>query len=138
MALLIAMLMPPSLAGAEASQGKSGKAKEKSKQEAQGPRADDGPEFSVGFLLDFSTEEARRLAVRSELVGSKPLPPGIKKNLARGKPLPPGIAKQTLPDAYIELLPRDDDYVWRRAGADLVLIARTDGLVVEIAADVFR
>ena len=36
---------------------------------------------------------------------SKPLPPGIAKNLARGKPLPPGIAKQQLPGDLIRRLP---------------------------------
>ena len=36
---------------------------------------------------------------------SKPLPPGIAKNLARGKPLPPGIAKQQLPSDLVRLLP---------------------------------
>lgn len=113
--------------------------KEKSKHERAGERhSRDEPEFSVEFLLRFTTAEARRLAVRQELTGMKPLPPGIRKNLARGKPLPPGIAKRTLPDAYIESLPSDDDYLWRRAGTDLVLIARKDGLVVEIAADVFE
>lgn len=36
---------------------------------------------------------------------SKPLPPGIAKNLARGKPLPPGIAKQQLPSDLMRQLP---------------------------------
>ena len=36
---------------------------------------------------------------------SKPLPPGIAKNLARGKPLPPGIAKQQLPTDLLRELP---------------------------------
>jgi hypothetical protein len=36
---------------------------------------------------------------------SKPLPPGIAKNLARGKPLPPGIAKQQLPGDLLRQLP---------------------------------
>jgi len=36
---------------------------------------------------------------------SKPLPPGIAKNLARGKPLPPGIAKQQLPGDLLRRLP---------------------------------
>jgi hypothetical protein len=36
---------------------------------------------------------------------SKPLPPGIAKNLTRGKPLPPGIAKQQLPGDLMRQLP---------------------------------
>lgn len=36
---------------------------------------------------------------------SKPLPPGIAKNLQRGKPLPPGIAKQQLPADLARRLP---------------------------------
>ena len=43
--------------------------------------------------------------------GSKPLPPGIAKNLERGKPLPPGIAKRSLPnDLLVRLPPVADGY----------------------------
>lgn len=136
-------LLPVGCAGLAAASARSGSpAKEKPKQhehgKARGQGKHDQPEFSVEFLLDFTTVEARKLAVRRELTGMKPLPPGIRKNLARGKPLPPGIAKQALPDTYVELLPAHEGYLWTRAGTDLVLIAKGDGFVVEIAADVFK
>ena len=62
---------------------------------------------------------------------SKPLPPGIAKNLARGKPLPPGIAKQQLPQDLVRLLPPV------QAGYERVYV---DGrvLLVDIATQVIH
>jgi hypothetical protein len=128
---------PVILSAVEPGQGKSGKTKGKAAKDS-GDQNQSEPEFSVEFLIYFTSAEARRLAIESELVGVKPLPPGIRKNLARGKPLPPGIARQTLPLAFVERLPAHEGYAWRRAGTDLVLIAASDGLIVEIAADVFE
>jgi Ni/Co efflux regulator RcnB len=60
---------------------------------------------------------------------SKPLPPGIAKNLSRGKPLPPGIAKQQLPSDLVQRLPPV------RAGYERVIV---DGrlLLVAVATQV--
>jgi len=60
---------------------------------------------------------------------SKPLPPGIAKNLSRGKPLPPGIAKQQLPNDLVQRLPPV------RAGYERVIV---DGrlLLVAVATQV--
>jgi len=62
---------------------------------------------------------------------SKPLPPGIAKNLARGKPLPPGIAKQQLPGDLMRQLPPV------RPGYERVVV---DGrvLLVEVATQVIH
>ena len=62
---------------------------------------------------------------------SKPLPPGIAKNLQRGKPLPPGIAKQQLPDDLVRRLPPVP------SGYERVIV---DGRVVlvEVATQVIR
>ena len=128
-------LLPLTLSGLEQSQGKGNR--DKGKPKAEKREKHDGPEFSVEFLLDFSTEAARRYAVESKLVGMKPLPPGIRKNLARGKPIPPGIAKRDIPAEFLKKLPAHKDYEWHMAGTDLLLVARTDHLIVEIAADVF-
>nr|BFD42509.1 anti-virulence regulator CigR family protein [Pseudomonas sp. FFPRI_1] len=65
------------------------------------------------------------------------LPPGIQKNLARGKPLPPGIAKK-LDSRLLGQLPRYEGYEWRQAGADLVLVAITSGLIYEVLNDVLH
>jgi len=60
---------------------------------------------------------------------SKPLPPGIAKNLARGKPLPPGIAKRGLPNELFDQLPPVAD------GFERVIVAGKI-LLVEIATQV--
>jgi hypothetical protein len=62
---------------------------------------------------------------------SKPLPPGIARNLERGKPLPPGIAKQQLPGDLSRQLPPVRD------GYERVVV---DGrvLLVEIATQVIH
>ncbi len=62
---------------------------------------------------------------------SKPLPPGIAKNLARGKPLPPGIAKQSLPGDLVRQLPPV------RGGYERVIV---DGrvLLVETATQIIH
>jgi hypothetical protein len=63
--------------------------------------------------------------------GSKPLPPGIAKNLERGKPLPPGIAKRSLPNDLLVRLPPVAD------GYERVVIAGKI-LLVEIATQVIH
>lgn len=131
-------LLPLTLSGLEQSQGKSKQDKGKGKAKAEKREQHEGHEFSLEFLLEFSTETARRYAVESHLVGSKPLPPGIRKNVARGKPIPPGIAKREIPAEFLKKLPAHEDYEWHMAGTDLLLVAKTDHLIVEIAADVFH
>jgi hypothetical protein len=71
------------------------------------------------------------------IVGAKPLPPGIQKNLARGKPLPPGIAKQTLPQALYARLPVVDGHDWIRIGTELVLVGIATNLVAQVIHNVF-
>ena len=62
---------------------------------------------------------------------SKPLPPGIARNLERGKALPPGIAKQRLPAELNRQLPPVRD------GYERVVV---DGrvLLVEVATQVIH
>ena len=98
-----------------------------------------------------SIGDARHLATRYNLTGTKPLPPGIRKNLARGKPLPPGIqknlargkplppgiAKKQLPGPFINQLPHHPGYEWRQAGADLVLVVSGSLVISDILEDVF-
>ncbi len=63
--------------------------------------------------------------------GSKPLPPGIAKNLERGKPLPPGIAKRSLPNDLLVRLPPVAD------GYERVVIAGKI-LLIEIATQIIH
>ena len=71
------------------------------------------------------------------VVGAKPLPPGIQKNLARGKPLPPGIAKQKLPQSLSVRLPTVDGHDWIRIGTELVLVGVATNLVAQVIHNVF-
>ena len=84
-----------------------------------------------------SIGDARNLAAHYGLTGSKPLPPGIRKNLARGKPLPPGIQKTRMPDDFIGQLPHHPGYEWRQAGADLVLVVSGSLVISDILEGVF-
>jgi hypothetical protein len=71
------------------------------------------------------------------VVGAKPLPPGIQKNLARGKPLPPGIAKQRLPQSLSARLPVVDGHDWMRIGTELVLVGIATNLIAQVIHNVF-
>lgn len=73
---------------------------------------------------------------RAYYVPAAPLPPGIAANVQRGKPLPPGIAKKLDP-RLVERLPYYEGYEWRQVGGDIVLVAITTGLVVEILDHLF-
>jgi hypothetical protein len=84
-----------------------------------------------------SIGDARRLATQHGLTGTKPLPPGIAKNLARGKPLPPGIAKKQLPGPFISQLPHHPGYEWEQAGGDLVLVASGSLVISDVLKGVF-
>jgi hypothetical protein len=68
---------------------------------------------------------------------SKPLPPGIAKNLTRGKPLPPGIAKQQLPADLIQRLP-PVSVGYERVIVDgrLLLVAVATQVIADILSDV--
>jgi hypothetical protein len=93
--------------------------------------------ISGAITAGISIGDARRLADQHGLVGSKPLPQGIQKNLARGKPMPPGIAKTRLPEGFIGGLPRHPGHEWQQAGADLVLVASGSLVITDILEGVF-
>lgn len=93
--------------------------------------------LSATVTAGISFGDARRLAVDFGLAGSKPLPPGIRKNLARGKPMPPGIAKTRMPDPFISQLPRHAGYEWQQAGGDLVLVVAGSLVISDILEGVF-
>jgi len=85
-----------------------------------------------------SVLQARELVRQHGATGGKPLPPGIRKNLARGKPLPPGIAhSRNLSEPLLQDLPYHEGYEWRRAGADLVLVAVASELIADVLVGVF-
>ena len=136
----ILFLLPVALPVGALAQAKPDKDKPKQeKQEKKENQKDQGEaDLSIDFKIDFNTKDARRYAVDYDLIGQKPLPPGIRKNLARGKPLPPGIAKRSLPSPFVKQLPAHKGYEWQMAGTDLVLISTADKVVREIAKDVFK
>jgi Ni/Co efflux regulator RcnB len=93
--------------------------------------------FSATLTAGISIGDARRLASDYKLTGSKPLPPGIRKNLARGKPMPPGIQKTRMPASFIEQLPHHKGYEWQQAGTDLVLVVAGSLVISDILEGVF-
>lgn len=93
--------------------------------------------LSATISAGISIGDARILASKYGITGSKPLPPGIRKNIARGKPMPPGIQRTRLPQSFINNLPRHDGYEWQQAGADLVLVASGSLMISDILEGVF-
>lgn len=93
--------------------------------------------LSARISVGISIGDARVLASNHGITGSKPLPPGIRKNMARGKPMPPGIRKTRMPESFINELPRHDGYEWQQAGADLVLVANGSLIISDILEGVF-
>jgi hypothetical protein len=66
------------------------------------------------------------------------LPPGIAKNLARGKPLPPGIKKVFLPKDLSDLLGANPDYEYLIAGNDILLVNKTNQIIMDILQNVLH
>lgn len=93
--------------------------------------------LSATVSAGISLGDARILASNHGITGSKPLPPGIRKNMARGKPMPPGIQKTRMPKSFINELPRHDGYEWQQAGVDLVLVATGSLIISDILEGVF-
>jgi hypothetical protein len=112
--------------------GKSGNGKKKDNNSVN---VDLG--LSATISAGISVGDARILASKYGITGSKPLPPGIIKNMARGKPMPPGIQKTRMPQSFINELPRHDGYEWQHAGVDLVLIASGSLIISDILEGVF-
>jgi len=83
------------------------------------------------FFLDYHVDK------KGGKKGSKPLPPGIAKNLARGKPLPPGIAKRALPnDLLVRLPPVADGYERVIVAGKILLVEIATQVVHDILVDV--
>lgn len=111
--------------------------KTKSKESTSGYEFSVDADLSVIVSAGISIGDARKLATRYELTGSKPIPPGIQKNLARGKPMPPGIQKTRMPQSFINHLPYHEGYEWRQAGTDLVLVVSGSLVISDILKGVF-
>jgi len=96
-----------------------------------------GANLSVLVTAGINIGDARKLASNYELGGSKPLPPGIRKNLVRGKSMPPGIQKTRMPETFINQLPHHVGYEWQQAGTDLVLVVTGSLVISDILEGVF-
>jgi Ni/Co efflux regulator RcnB len=64
------------------------------------------------------------------------LPPGAARNYARGKRLPPGIAKQALPPDLERRLTVPPGHQYIVVDSDVLLVAVSTGIVVDILLDV--
>ncbi|NIJ42429.1 hypothetical protein FHS78_002723 [Parvibaculum indicum] len=98
-----------------------------------------GGDLGSGILdasinVRFGTREAEiiRDYFGAQPAATKPLPPGIAKNLQRGKPLPPGIAKRYLPSALQAQLPSRDGYERLLVGNDVLLVKAATGIIVDV------
>jgi Ni/Co efflux regulator RcnB len=67
---------------------------------------------------------------------AKGLPPGVARKYARGKRLPPGIAKQVLPPDLERRLPVQPGHQYIVVDSDVLLIAVSTGIVVDILIDI--
>ena len=67
---------------------------------------------------------------------ARALPPGVARKYARGKKLPPGIAKQALPPDLERRLPTQPGHQYVMVDSDVLLVAVTTGIVVDILIDV--
>ena len=67
---------------------------------------------------------------------ARALPPGAVRNYARGKRLPPGIAKQALPPDLERRLRPPSGHQYLLVDSDVLLIAVSTGIVVDILIDV--
>lgn len=122
-------------AEAAKNKGKSSQEKHSVQSDRNGLDVDIGLSATLSAGISFG--DARNLAVDHHLTGSKPLPPGIRKNLARGKPMPPGIAKTRMPDSFIHRLPHHEGHEWLQAGGDLVLVVSGSLVISDILEGVF-
>jgi len=123
------------LADPQKSKGKPGRINSEASASNHGSSVD--AELSVMVTAGISIDEARKLASRYKLTGSKPLPPGIGKNLTRGKPMPPGIKKTRMPDSFVNQLPHHEGFEWQQAGTDLVLVVTGSLVISDVLKGVF-
>lgn len=123
----------------QSEKGNNGKSDDKGGHDDHGGKKDgrkghDGKDLRYAGI---SRDDARRYADQYRVSGTKPLPPGIRKNLARGKPIPPGIAMTRLPQGYLDRLPRYPGYEWRGYGRDLVLVDALSNVIADVILDAF-
>lgn len=104
------------------------------KPDGAGSQADIG----VNVTVVFEADETRLIRdyFATNPMETKPLPPGIAKNLARGKPLPPGIAKRYLPQDLSARLPSRSGYERLIVGDDILLVSLATGIIVDLLEDV--
>ncbi|WP_339614531.1 anti-virulence regulator CigR family protein [uncultured Parvibaculum sp.] len=90
--------------------------------------------LDASINVRFSTSEADiiRNYFGAHPAETKPLPPGIARNLQRGKPLPPGIAKRYLPSTLKAQLPARDGYERLLVGNDVLLVKAATGIIVDV------
>ena len=67
---------------------------------------------------------------------ARTLPPGVARKYARGRRLPPGVAKQSLPSDLERRLHAQPGYQYVAVDSDVLLIAVSTGIVVDILFDV--
>lgn len=113
-----------------------------SEAEAQGRGSDRGAGSSltaaeITLSVDIKSQIRQFYAV-NPVAGTKPLPPGVRRNRARGKPLPPGIAKRTAPGELLNRIHLPQGYDLVAVGLDVFLVEIATDIIHDFLMDVIR
>ncbi len=103
----------------------------------RGPRETRSPEVVVrAGGVNVTVQQTIRSYYADKPKKARGLPPGQARKYARGKRLPPGIAKQALPPDLERRLHPQPGYQYVAVDSDVLLIAVSTGIVVDILMDV--
>src|SRR5262245_53373327 len=111
------------------------------RENGRGPKVRDAREREVEVVVraggvNLTVQNTIRTYYADKPKKARGLPPGQARKYARGKRLPPGIAKQALPPDLERRLPVQPGYQYVAVDSDVLLIAVSTGIVVDIMMDV--
>lgn len=112
------------------------------RQNDRGPKGRSGPERqSVEVVVraggvNVTVQKTIQAYYADKPKKARGLPPGVARKYARGKRLPPGIAKQALPPDLERRLAPPPGHQYIAVDSDVLLVAVTTGIVVDILLDV--
>jgi Ni/Co efflux regulator RcnB len=105
----------------------------------KGPKGRENPGVEVivrGGGVNITVQQTIRAYYADKPKKARGLPPGVARKYARGKRLPPGIAKQALPPDLERRLPVQPGYQYVAVDSDVLLIAVSTGIVVDVLMDI--
>ncbi len=107
----------------------------------RGGGGNDGGGASIEFTAEITFSVGDREQIQAYYSsnpnpGIEALPPGIRKNLVGGKPLPPGIAKRFPPAELRSSLSVPIQYEVIEVGWDVFLVEVATGIIHDVLMDV--